>query len=66
MQSGRIQEHELPARIRDDAADRVAGGLLDGRDDRHLFANKLIDERRLARIGSSDNSYYRNFHFSIL
>ena len=43
MQSGRVDEHNLAALLRDDALDAVSCGLRLGRDDGDFLADQVID-----------------------
>src|SRR6185437_10532011 len=52
--AGRVDEDELRLVLDDDAEDARARRLHLGRDDRHLGADELVDERRLAGIGGAD------------
>ena len=62
MKAGRVDEDDL-ARLRgEDAADPVARGLGNGRDDGHLAAAQGVDERRLARGGTADDGDDGGFH----
>lgn len=60
--SRRIDEHDLAARIMQDAADGVAGGLWLGRDDSDLAPDERVQKRGLAHIGPPSKRDETGFH----
>ena len=50
-----VHEGERPAVELDPGVDRVAGRAGEGGDDHPLFAQELVDERRLADVGPADH-----------
>src|SRR5690606_24733788 len=53
--AGRIDEDDLRLAMQRDAEQPGAGGLRLGAGDRHLLADELVDQRRLARIGRANH-----------
>jgi hypothetical protein len=53
----RVDEHDLGPVMNGDAAHDRPRGLHLVRDDRHLGADKLVDQCRLARVGRSDQRH---------
>src|SRR5918998_6261635 len=53
VQAGGVDQHQLPARAVDDAADRVPGGLRPVADDADLLADQGVGQRGLARVGAA-------------
>ena len=57
MQTGRIQKDSLPLVARQDASNAGARSLRFVRHDGDLLSHQTIDERRFARIGSTDERH---------
>ena len=55
MEAGRVDEHDLAFRARDDALDAIARGLRLCGDDGDFLADEAIEERGFSRVGATDD-----------
>ena len=57
VQAWRIDEHNLPALLGDNALNAIAGGLRFGGNDCDFLPDQLIDEGGLSRIGPAHDGH---------